>query len=362
MKNTPFTSIALGLGAKMGPFAGFNMPIEFSGIINEHKSVCSGVGVFDVSHMGELFVSGAEALQYLQNVVSNNVGALADGQAQYAYLPNDNGGITDDIVVYRINKDNFMLVVNAANVDKDIAWCMSLREKYVVFIEDISDKIALLSVQGPSAIKTLQKLTQLDLSKVDYYHFVKGRIAGVNNVIISNTGYTGAGGFELYFNYSFASDMWNKIFEAGEEFGILPVGLGARDTLRLEMGYNLYGNDIDDNISPIEAGLGWVTKFMPGKNFPSRAFLEKQQKEGVARKRVGIKLTEKGVPRHGYKIMDMFENEIGIVTSGSVSPLTKEGIAIGYVKTEFSNPDADILIVVRGKRLKAKVVKLPFRN
>lgn len=361
MKNTPFTDIHQALGAKMSPFAGYNMPIEYSGIINEHQTVCQGVGVFDVSHMGEFWVRGPKSLEFLQNLVSNDVSIIKDGQAQYSCLPNETGGIVDDLLVYKFSDSKYLVVVNASNIDKDWEWFNS-HNKCGAILENASDKTAQLAIQGPKAINVMQKLTDVNLSSIPYYHFTTGKFAGFENVIISNTGYTGAGGFEIYFAPETGVSIWNSIFEAGEEYGIKPIGLGARDTLRLEMGFCLYGNDIDDTISPIEAGLGWVTKFNPEKQFPSRAIFEKQVAEGVSKKRIGLEMRDKGIARHGYEITDENGRVIGIITSGSISPMSKTGIAMGYVETAFSKTGTEIFIKIREKLLKAEVVKMPFRK
>lgn len=362
MKTTPFTEIHIALGAKMHEFAGYNMPIEYpAGIIEEHLTVCNGVGVFDVSHMGEFWVKGPHALEFLQDVTSNNAAALVPGKVQYSCLPNEEGGIVDDLVVYDYGGDKYMMVVNAANIDKDWNWCVAHNRAGAV-LENSSDCIGQLAVQGPKALPTLQKLTSLDLSEIAYYTFRVGELSGVPEVIISNTGYTGAGGFELYFRPEDAIKIWNAVFDAGAEFGIKPIGLGARDTLRMEMGFCLYGNDIDDTTSPIEAGLGWITKFVDGKNFTARSILERQKAEGVSRKLVGFEMIDRGIPRHGYKLTDADGNEIGHVTSGTMSPMRKIGIGLGYVKTEYSKPSSEIFLDNRGRKLKAMVVKPPFRK
>ena len=362
MKTTPFTETHLALGAKMHEFAGYNMPIEYpGGIIEEHLAVCGGVGVFDVSHMGEFWVKGPHALEFLQEVTSNNVAALVPGKVQYSCLPNEQGGIVDDLVIYNYGGDKYMMVVNAANIEKDWNWCVSHNRAGAV-LENSSDRIAQLAVQGPKALPTLQKLTSLDLSGIAYYTFKVGEVAGVPEVIISNTGYTGAGGFELYFYPENAMTIWNAVFDAGAEYGIRPVGLGARDTLRLEMGFCLYGNDIDDTTSPIEAGLGWITKFVEGKDFTARKILEQQKAEGVSRKLVGFEMIDRGIPRQGYKLTDAEGNEIGHVTSGTMSPTRKIGIGMGYVKTEYSLPSTEIYLDNRGRKLRMKVVKPPFRK
>lgn len=361
MKTTPFTGKHIALGAKMHEFAGYNMPIEYSGIIDEHLTVCQDVGVFDVSHMGEFWVKGPHALDFIQRVTSNNAAVLTPGKVQYTCFPNETGGIVDDLLVYDYGQEKYLLVVNAANIEKDWNWCVS-HNTVGAELENASDRMGQLAVQGPKALPTLQKLTSLDLSEIPYYHFRVGDFAGVPQVIISNTGYTGAGGFELYFYPEDADRIWNAIFEAGAEFGIKPVGLGARDTLRLEMGFCLYGNDIDDTTSPIEAGLGWITKFVEGKEFTNRAALEKQKAEGVSRKLVGFEMIDRGIPRHGYKLTDDEGNEIGHVTSGTMSPIRKIGIGLGYVQTAFSKPGTEIYLANRGRKLKAQVVKPPFRK
>lgn len=361
MKTTPFTGKHIALGAKMHEFAGYNMPIEYSGIIDEHLTVCQGVGVFDVSHMGEFWVKGPHALDFIQRVTSNNAAVLTPDKVQYTCFPNETGGIVDDLLVYDYGQEKYLLVVNAANIEKDWNWCVS-HNTVGAELENASDCMGQLAVQGPKALPTLQKLTSLDLSEIPYYHFRVGDFAGVPQVIISNTGYTGAGGFELYFYPEDADRIWNAIFEAGAEFGIKPVGLGARDTLRLEMGFCLYGNDIDDTTSPIEAGLGWITKFVEGKEFTNRAALEKQKAEGVSRKLVGFEMKDRGIPRHGYKLVDAEGTEIGHVTSGTMSPIRKIGIGLGYVQIAFSKPGTEIYLDNRGRKLKAQVVKPPFRK
>ena len=362
MKNTPFTEKHIALGAKMHEFAGYNMPIEYpTGIIQEHMTVVNGVGVFDVSHMGEFWVKGPNALPFLQQITSNNVAALTIGQAQYTCFPNEQGGIVDDLLVYYYEPEKYLLVVNAANIDKDWNWCVS-HNQIGAELQNSSDNTAQLAVQGPKALATLQKLTNIDLSAIPYYHFTHGAFAGAKNVIISNTGYTGAGGFEIYFYPEDAEQIWNAVFEAGKEFGIAPIGLGARDTLRLEMGFCLYGNDLNDTTSPIEAGLGWITKFVDGKNFTNRAELERQKKEGVSRKLVGFEMIDRGIPREHYKLLNTEGEEIGEVTSGTMSPTRKIGIGLGYVKPAYSKTGTDILIDMRGRKLKAVVQKPPFRK
>ena len=361
MKTTPFTEKHIALGAKMHEFAGYNMPIEYSGIIDEHLTVCQGVGVFDVSHMGEFWVKGPKALAFLQKVTSNNVAVLTPGKIQYTCFPNDKGGIVDDLLVYQYEPEKYMLVVNAANIEKDWDWCVSHNTEGAE-LENASDHMAQLAVQGPKAILALQKLTDIDLSSIPYYTFKVGKFAGEENVIISNTGYTGAGGFELYFYPNVADTIWKAVFEAGEEFDIKPIGLGARDTLRLEMGFCLYGNDLDDTTSPIEAGLGWITKFIEGKEFINRPMLEKQKAEGVTRKLVGFEMVDRGIPRHGYELVNSDGEKMGIVTSGTMSPTRKIGIGMGYVKPEYGKAGTEICIDMRGRKLKAVVVKPPFRK
>ncbi len=361
MKTTPFTHYHIALGAKMHEFAGYNMPIEYSGIIDEHNTVVNGVGVFDVSHMGEIWVNGPNALSFLRRVTSNDPALLAVGQAQYSCFPNEQGGIVDDILVYRMEPEKYMIVVNASNMEKDWMWCLSQNKEHAD-LENASLHTAQLAVQGPKAMAVLQKLTAIDLSSVPYYHCVVGEMAGVKEVIISNTGYTGAGGFELYFFPQYAAKMWKAIFDAGEEFGIRPIGLGARDTLRLEMAYSLYGNDINDTTSPIEAGLGWITKFTEGRDFVAREIFEKQKKEGVTRKMCAFRLIDRGIPRSGYEIVDAQGVQTGTVTSGTISPVTKEGIGMGYVKPENAAVGSELFIRIRNKDIRAVVVKPPFRK
>lgn len=361
MKTTPFTETHISLGAKMHEFAGYNMPIEYSGIIDEHLTVCNAVGVFDVSHMGEIWVKGPHALDFLQKVTSNNVALLTLGKIQYTCFPNEEGGIVDDLLVYHFEPEKYLLVVNASNIEKDWEWCIT-HNTVGAELENASNHMAQLAVQGPKAIEALQKLTDVNLSEIPYYTFTCGEFAGEKNVILSNTGYTGAGGFELYFYPEAAMKIWNAVFEAGEEFGIKPIGLGARDTLRLEMGFCLYGNDLDSTTSPLEAGLGWITKFIDGKEFISRAVLEKQKAEGVIRKLVGFEMIDRGIPRHGYDLLTAEGETIGTVTSGTMSPTRKIGIGLGYVKPEYSKIGTEICIDMRGRKLKAIIVKPPFRK
>lgn len=357
VKFIPLNDLHVKLGGKMVPFAGYSMPVRYSSDIEEHMTVRKGVGVFDVSHMGEFTVKGPNALDLIQRVTSNDASKLVDGQAQYSCLPNETGGIVDDLIVYKVKENDYMLVVNASNIDKDWSWISKFNTKGAE-MKNISDDICLFAVQGPKAVATLQKLTKTDLSAIKYYHFALGDFAGVSNVFMSNTGYTGAGGFEIYVNKQHAEQVWHSIFEAGKEFDIKPIGLGARDTLRLEMGFCLYGNDIDDTTSPLEGGLGWITKFT--KEFTNAANIKKQKEEGVQKKLVGFKMIDKGIPRHDYTIKDATGNIIGKVTSGTMSPMLSIGIGLGYVTSGFANPGSEIFIDVRGKALKAVVSKLPL--
>lgn len=368
VKNTPLTEKHIALGAKMAAFAGYNMPISYSGIKEEHHCVRTKVGVFDVSHMGEFIVKGKHALDLVQKVTSNDASKLAIGQAQYSCLPNTEGGIVDDLLVYRLSEDNcsegeqaFMLVVNASNIDKDWDWISSYAKDYDTRLLNISDDSALLAVQGPNATEVIQTLTDVNLSDIKYYHFEKGVVADVENVIISATGYTGAGGFELYVNNKDAARLWDALFAAGKDFNIQPIGLGARDTLRLEKGFCLYGNDIDDTTSPIEAGLGWITKTKKEGGFVNVETFKGQITEGVSRKLVGFTLDDRRVPRHGYAIFDGENNEIGVVTSGTSSPTLDKPIGMGYVKKGFDKVGTEIFIAFGGgKKLMATVAKLPF--
>jgi len=360
MKNTPFTHKHIALGAKMAEFAGYNMPISYSGINDEHAAVRTNAGVFDVSHMGEFILKGENALDLIQRVTTNDASKLTAGKAQYSCLPNETGGIVDDLLVYCIEENKvYMLVVNASNIEKDWNWISKFNTKNVE-MHNISDKTCLLAIQGPNATKILQPLTELDILNLKYYTFVKGSFAGVENVLISATGYTGAGGVEIYFEDlpGNADKIWDAIFSAAAAQPVKPIGLGARDTLRLEMGYCLYGNDIDDTTSPLEAGLGWVTKFT--KEFTSRSIFEKQKAEGIKRKLVGFEMIDKGIPRHHYEIKDANGNKIGHVTSGTQSPSLQKAIGIGYVAIDKSALDTEIYIAVRDKLLKAIVVKFPF--
>jgi aminomethyltransferase len=357
MKNTSLSHIHESLGAKMVPFAGFNMPVQYEGVNIEHETVRNNVGVFDVSHMGEFFLKGENALALIQKVTSNDASKLVDGKAQYSCLPNSEGGIVDDLIVYKIADNHYMLVVNASNIEKDWNWIFSHNDLGVE-MENRSDNYSLLAIQGPKAAEAMQSLTGIDLLNMPYYSFQIGEFAGVNDVIVSATGYTGSGGFEIYFKNEDAETIWNKVFEAGSAFGIKPIGLAARDTLRLEMGFCLYGNDINDTTSPLEAGLGWITKF--DKEFTNSENLKKQKEEGVTRKLVAFEMTERGIPRHDYEIVDANGAEIGVVTSGTQSPSLNIGIGLGYVPTALSSVDSEIFIRIRNKDVAAKVVKLPF--
>jgi len=357
MRNTALTHIHEGLGAKMVPFAGYNMPVQYEGVTAEHETVRNGLGVFDVSHMGEFLLSGPKALDLIQKVTSNDASQLTIGRAQYSCLPNDNGGIVDDLIVYKMKEEQYLLVVNASNIDKDWNW-ISSKNDLGVDMRNISDDYSLLAIQGPKAVEAMQALTPVDLSAIKYYHFEVGEFAGVEHVIISATGYTGSGGFEIYVKNDQVEQLWNKVFEAGAAFGIKPIGLAARDTLRLEMGFCLYGNDINDTTSPLEAGLGWITKFT--KDFTNAEALKKQKEEGVTRKLVGFELTERGIPRHDYEITDKDGNVIGIVTSGTMAPSLNKGIGLGYVPVEYATEGSQIFIRIRKNDIPAQVVKLPF--
>jgi aminomethyltransferase len=357
MKNTALTQVHTNLGAKMVPFAGYNMPVQYVGINAEHDTVRKGVGVFDVSHMGEFILKGEKALDLIQRVTSNDAAKLYDGKVQYSCLPNEDGGIVDDLLVYRIDEKTYMLVVNASNIEKDWNW-ISKYNTEGVDMKDISDRTSLLAVQGPKAADALQSLTDIDLASMEYYTFKKGKFAGIDNVVVSATGYTGAGGFEIYFDNEHAEFIWAEVFKAGAPFGIKPIGLAARDTLRLEMGFCLYGNDIDDTTSPLEAGLGWVTKF--SKEFTNSEALQQQKQAGVERKLIGFEMIDRGIPRHDYEIVDADGNVIGKVTSGTQSPSLQKAIGLGYVKNEFAKEGSDIYISIRDNKVKAQVVKPPF--
>ncbi|MCF8246545.1 MAG: glycine cleavage system aminomethyltransferase GcvT [Saprospiraceae bacterium] len=365
MKSTPLTDKHTALGAKMAEFAGYNMPISYAGIREEHECVRTAVGVFDVSHMGEFIVRGKQALDLVQKVTSNDASKLEIGDVQYSCLPNGQGGIVDDLLVYRLPQDMcaegeqaFLLVVNASNIDKDWNW-ISKHNHFDARMINISDETGLLAVQGPKAAEALQPLTDIDLGSMKYYNFAKGKFAGIDNVLVSATGYTGSGGFEIYVNNEDLASLWDAVFAAGANFGIKPIGLGARDTLRLEMGFALYGNDIDDTTSPLEAGLGWITKLNKG-DFNDADFLRKQKEAGLSRKLVAFEVLDRRVPRHDYLIEDMDGNTIGKVTSGTQSPSLDKPIGMGYVTTAFAKEGTEIQVVAGGKKLAAKVVKLPF--
>ncbi|WP_149914106.1 glycine cleavage system aminomethyltransferase GcvT [Sphingobacterium cavernae] len=357
MKNTALTDHHISLGAKMVPFAGFNMPVQYSGINDEHETVRTAVGVFDVSHMGEFILKGEKALDLIQKVSSNDASKLYDGKVQYGYLPNETGGIVDDFLTYKIDDITYLLVVNASNIEKDWNW-ISKYNTYGVEMKDISDETSLFAVQGPKAADALQSLTSIELASMEYYSFAKGTFAGVDNVIVSATGYTGAGGFEIYVANKDAKKVWDAIFEAGAAFGIKPIGLGARDTLRLEMGFCLYGNDIDDTTSPLAAGLGWVTKFT--KDFVNSENLKAEKENGTAQKLVGFEMIDRGIARHDYEIVDAEGNVIGRVTSGTQSPTLKKSIGLGYVDNAFSKAGTEIYINIRNQKIKAEVRKGPF--
>ena len=357
MKNTALTHIHESLGAKMLPFAGYNMPILYEGVNAEHEIVRTGVGVFDVSHMGEFLLSGPNALALIQKVTSNDAATLTIGRAQYSCLPNAEGGIVDDLLVYKMKEDEYLLVVNASNIEKDWNWISSHNDLGVV-MQNLSDDYSLLAIQGPKAVEAMQSLSSLDLAQIEYYHFQIGDFAGINDVIISATGYTGAGGFEIYCKNADVEHIWNAVFEAGKAFNIQPIGLAARDTLRLEMGFCLYGNDINDTTSPLEAGLGWITKF--NKEFTNSAALKKQKENGVTKKLVGFEMIDRGIPRHDYQIADANGTIIGKVTSGTQSPSLNIALGMGYVNTEYSKAGTEIFILIRDKAIKAKVCKIPF--
>jgi len=358
MKNTALTHIHEALGAKLVEFAGYSMPVQYEGVNSEHETVRKSVGVFDVSHMGEFLISGDKALQLIQKVTSNDAEKLEIGDAQYSCFPNEDGGIVDDLICYRIKENTYMLVVNASNIEKDWNWISKYNENIGAEMRDLSEGYSLLAIQGPKAVEAMQSLTSEDLSAIKFYTFKVNDFAGIDNVIISATGYTGSGGFEIYCKNDEVEQIWNNVFKAGADYGIKPIGLAARDTLRLEMGYCLYGNDINDTTSPIEAGLGWITKF--SKCFVNDDYLKKQKEDGVSKKLVAFELTERGIPRHDYDIVDVDGNKIGVVTSGTMSPSLKKGIGMGYVPKSFSKKGSEIFIQVRKKQLAATVVKLPF--
>jgi aminomethyltransferase len=359
VKRTPFYQYHLQKGAKMVPFAGYEMPVEYAGVRQEHKNVRENVGVFDVSHMGEIWIKGPEAPALVQRLTSNDLQKLTPGGIQYTCFPNESGGIVDDLLVYCYSPEKYLLVVNASNMEKDYRWIVD-HNKEGASVENASNTIAQLAIQGPNAHALLQKLTQVDLSSIPYYHFVTGAIAGVEEVIISNSGYTGAGGFELYMYNEDAPHVWERLFEAGGEMGLEPAGLASRDTLRLEMGFCLFGNDINDSTSPIEAGLGWITKFVEGNEFINRKALEEQKAQGVARRLIGFELKDRGIPRQHYPILDADGNVIGEVTSGTMSPMLNIGIGMGYVKADHAARGTEIHIGIRNKKIPAEVVKPPF--
>ncbi len=357
MKNTALTHIHEALGAKIVPFAGYNMPVQYEGINIEHETVRNGVGVFDVSHMGEFLITGPNALALIQKVCSNDASKLFDGKAQYSCFPNNDGGIVDDLIIYRLNEEKYVLVVNASNIQKDWDWISSHNDMGAE-MKNLSDDFSLLAIQGPTAAKAMQSLTSVDLENMKYYTFEVADFAGIEHVIISATGYTGSGGFEIYCKNTEVEQVWNKVMQAGANYGIKPIGLAARDTLRLEMGFCLYGNDIDDTTSPIEAGLGWITKFT--KEFTNSEALKKQKEHGTERRLIAFELDERGIPRQGYDIVDSNGNKIGVVTSGTMSPSLKKGIGLGYVPNIFKSIDSKIYIQIRKKAVPATVVKLPF--
>lgn len=358
MRNTALTHKHEALGAKMVPFAGYMMPVQYEGVNVEHELVREGVGVFDVSHMGEFLVSGAGALDLIQKVTSNDASVLTIGRAQYSCMPNGKGGVIDDLIIYKMKEEEYLLVVNASNIDKDWDW-ISSHNSFNATMRNLSDDYSLLAIQGPKAVEAMQSLTSIDLSEIKYYHFEVADFAGVEHVIISATGYTGSGGFEIYCKNDVAEQVWDKVFEAGADFGIKPIGLAARDTLRLEMGFCLYGNDIDDTTSPLEAGLGWITK-LAKDDFIDKDFLANQKEEGIKNKLVAFQMIDRGIPRHDYPIQGANGNTIGRVTSGTMSPSMKIGIGLGYVTKENSTVNSEIFIQIRGKAIKAQVVKLPF--
>jgi len=357
MRNTALTQKHIDLGAKMVPFAGYNMPVQYEGVIAEHETVRNAVGVFDVSHMGEFVLRGPNALALIQKFASNDASVLFDGKAQYSCMPNGKGGIVDDLIIYRVNAEEYFIVVNASNIEKDWNW-ISSHNDLGVEMENLSDQYSLLAIQGPKAAEAMQSLTEIDLSNMTYYTFQHGTFAGIDNIMISATGYTGSGGFEVYVKNEDANQVWDAVFTAGADFGIKPIGLAARDTLRLEMGFCLYGNDIDDTTSPLEAGLGWITKFT--KDFTDSEFLSKQKEAGVTRKLVAFEMIDRGIPRHDYPILDAAGTVIGKVTSGTMSPSMKLGIGLGYVTVDNSKLESEIFIEIREKGVKAQVVKLPF--
>ena len=358
MKNTELNDIHVGLGAKMVEFAGYNMPVQYAGVKAEHLSVRESIGVFDVSHMGEFFVSGENSFAFLQSILSNDLSKLVDGQAQYTCLPNETNGIVDDLIVYKFNTNKYMLVVNASNIEKDWNWINS-KNSHGVNIKNESNDYSLLAIQGPNAIEAMQNLTNVDLNQIPFYHFAVNNFAGFENIIISATGYTGSGGFEIYCKNSQVIDIWNEVFKAGEKFNIKPIGLAARDTLRLEMGYCLYGNDLNESTSPIEAGLGWITKF--NKEFTNSDYLKNEKENGPERRLVAFETIERGIPRKDYEIFSDTKKLIGFVTSGTMSPSFSKGIGLGYINTNYSKIDNYVFIKIRDKLIKSIIVKLPFK-
>ncbi|WP_373516603.1 glycine cleavage system aminomethyltransferase GcvT [Pricia sp.] len=358
MKNTVLTETHIALGAKMVPFAGFNMPVSYEGVNAEHEAVRKGVGVFDVSHMGEFLIEGPNALELIQKVTANDASKLTVGKAQYSYLPNETGGIVDDLIVYRIKDETYLLVVNASNIEKDWTHISKYNEGIAADMRNISEGFSLLAIQGPKAIEAMQSLSSVNLEDIKFYNFVVADFAGIDYVIISATGYTGSGGFEIYCKNAEVQQIWDRVFDAGAEFGIKPIGLGARDTLRLEMGYCLYGNDINDETSPFQAGLGWITKFT--KDFVNSDALDKEKEKGTEQKLIGFELDERGIPRQGYDIVEERGKKIGAVTSGTMSPSLNKGIGLGYVPSELSKPGNKIHIRIRKNTVPATVVKLPF--
>lgn len=358
MKNTALSNVHEELGAKMVPFAGYNMPVQYEGVNLEHKTVREGVGVFDVSHMGEFILTGPGSLDLIQKVTSNDASVMTEGRAQYSCMPNGKGGIIDDLIIYKFNDEKYLLVVNASNIDKDWNW-ISSHNTFDCQLRNVSDDYSLLAIQGPKAVEAMQQLTHVNLSEINYYHFEVNTFAGIDNVIISATGYTGSGGFEIYCKNDAAEEVWKKVFEAGADYGIKPIGLAARDTLRLEMGFCLYGNDIDDTTSPLEAGLGWITK-LNKEDFIDKDFLTKQKEEGTSRKLVAFEMIDRGIPRHDYPIQNASGEVIGRVTSGTMSPSMQKAIGLGYVTKTDSEIETEVFIEIRNKAVKAKIVKLPF--
>jgi aminomethyltransferase len=358
MKNTALSNVHEELGAKMVPFAGYNMPVQYEGVNLEHKTVREGVGVFDVSHMGEFILTGPGSLDLIQKVTSNDASVMTEGRAQYSCMPNGKGGIIDDLIIYKFNDEKYLLVVNASNIDKDWHW-ISSHNTFDCQLRNVSDDYSLLAIQGPKAVEAMQQLTHVNLSEINYYHFEVNTFAGIDNVIISATGYTGSGGFEIYCKNDAAEEVWKKVFEAGADYGIKPIGLAARDTLRLEMGFCLYGNDIDDTTSPLEAGLGWITK-LNKEDFIDKDFLTKQKEEGTSRKLVAFEMIDRGIPRHDYPIQNASGEVIGRVTSGTMSPSMQKAIGLGYVTKTDSEIETEVFIEIRNKAVKAKIVKLPF--